>query len=86
MKYQENLEFGWRHSPEPSPPSRNQTLAVAVKKLAKMDIKLFLSCLLSLDFCILFQVFFSGIVVLEDKVRDALHNYNTFLFNNTIFD
>ena len=27
-----NLKFGWRHSLEPSPPFKNETLAIAVKK------------------------------------------------------
>ena len=34
----------WKHSLAPSLPSINQTLAIAVKKHAKVDIKLFLPC------------------------------------------
>ena len=40
-KDQKNLKFGWTHSLVPSLPSRNQTLAIAVKKHAKRDTKLF---------------------------------------------
>ena len=36
--------FGSRHRPVPSLPPRNYTLAIAVKKHAEEDIKLFLSC------------------------------------------
>ena len=42
-------------------PSRNETLAVAVKKHAKVDIKLFLSCPVLLDLSILFQIFCPGL-------------------------
>ena len=31
------LKFGWRHSRAPSLPSRNEALAVAVKKRAKVE-------------------------------------------------
>ena len=41
--------------------SRNQTLAIAVKKHAKVDIKLFLSFIVLLDFSILFQIFCPGL-------------------------
>ena len=53
-------KFGWRHSLVPSPLSRNSTLAVAVKKHSKIDIKLFLSCPALLDFSISFQIFCPG--------------------------
>ena len=53
----ENLRFGWRHSVVPGLPFRNETLAIAVKKHAKVDIKPFLSCLVLLDFSVLFQIF-----------------------------
>ena len=41
--------------------SRNYTLAVAVKKHAKVDIKLFLACPVLLDFSILFRIFYPGL-------------------------
>ena len=41
----------------PSLPSRNLTLAIAVKNHAKVDIKLFFSCLVLLDFSILSKYF-----------------------------
>ena len=44
-------------------PSRKQTLVIAVKKKTKVDIKLFLSYLVLLDFSIFFQNILSGIVV-----------------------
>ena len=47
----------------PSLPSRNQTLAIAVKKHAKVDMKLLLSCPVLLDFSILFQIFCAGLQV-----------------------
>ena len=47
--------------PVSSLPSRNQTLAIAVKKHAKVDIKLFLSFIVLLDFSILFQIFCPGL-------------------------
>ena len=47
-------QFGWRHSLS----SRYKTLAIVVKKYAKMDIKLLMSCPLLPDFSILFQIFF----------------------------
>ena len=56
-KYLENLKFGWRHKLN----FRNETLAVAVKKHVKVDIKLFLSCPVLLDFSILFQIFCPGL-------------------------
>ena len=39
----------------------NSTLTLAVKKHAKVDIKLFLSCPVLLDFSILFQIFSTGL-------------------------
>ena len=56
-KYWKNLKVGWRHSPVSSLPSRNQTLAIAVKKHAKVDIKLFFSCPILLDFSTLARYF-----------------------------
>ena len=44
----------------PGLPSRNETLAVAVKKHAKVDIKLFFSCTVLLDFSLV--KYLSGIV------------------------
>ena len=41
---------------------------MAVKKHAKIDIKLFLSCPVFLDFSILFQIFCSGLQLLGDAV------------------
>ena len=43
-KYYENLNFGQRYSLVSSLPSRNKTLAIAVKKYAKADIKVFYFC------------------------------------------
>ena len=48
--------LGWEHSPVPSLPSRNLTLATAVKNHAKMNVKLFFFCPVLLDFPILFQI------------------------------
>ena len=45
----------------PSRPSRDQTLAAVVKKQAKENIKLFLSCPVLLDFSIFFQIFCPGL-------------------------
>ena len=42
MKYWKNFKLAWSQAPKP--PSRNYTLAIAVKKHATVDIKLFLSC------------------------------------------
>ena len=55
-----NLEFGWTHTLEPSLPSRASTLQIALKKHAKTDTKLLYSCLVLLDYSILFQIFFLG--------------------------
>ena len=41
----------------PSQPFRNYTLVIAVKKHAKVDVKLSLSCPILLDLSILFTVF-----------------------------
>ena len=57
----ECLKFGWRHCPVPSPHSRNLTLAIAIKIQAKVDIKLFLSCPVLLDFSFLFQILCTGL-------------------------
>ena len=45
----------------PSLPFTNSTLTLAVKKHAKVDIKLFFSCPVLLDFSILFQIFCTGL-------------------------
>ena len=45
----------------PSLLSRNLTLALAVKKRAKIDLKLILSCPILLDFSILFQLICPGL-------------------------
>ena len=42
-------------------PLQNLTLAIVVKTHAKVDIKLFLSCPILLDFSILFQIFCTGL-------------------------
>ena len=49
------------HSLAPSPPSKNQTPAVAAKKHAKVYIKLFLPCPVLLDFPILLQIPYPGL-------------------------
>ena len=61
MPTQENIKFGVIHSPAPSLPSRNQIMAIAVKKHAKVDGKLFLSSPILLDFSILFQILCPGL-------------------------
>ena len=57
-KYQKNLKFGWTHSIVSILPSRTQTLRIAVKKHAITDTKFFISCLVLLDYSILFQIFY----------------------------
>ena len=54
-KIVKSLEDSW------SLHSTNSALAVAVKKNAKVDIKLFFSCPILLDFSILFQIFCPGL-------------------------
>ena len=51
------FKFGWRHSLVPSLLSRCLTLEIAVKKHAKLHIKLFFASPVLLDFYILFQIF-----------------------------
>ena len=50
-----------RNSWVPSLPARTQISARVIRKLAKVDIKLFLSCPILLDFSILFQIFCPGL-------------------------
>ena len=45
----------------PSLSSKNLTVAIAVKSHAKMGIKIFFSCPISLGFSILFQIFCPGL-------------------------
>ena len=59
-KYQKNVKCGCRRSPIPSLPSRNQTLAIAVKKHAKLDIFLN-SCPILLYLLTLCQIFCAGL-------------------------
>ena len=68
VRLKNNLKFGWKHNLVSSLHSGNQTLAIAVKKHAKVDAKLFFSCPILLDFFILFQMFRS---ILE--VNTVLH-------------
>ena len=56
-KYQNNLKLRWRLLS-----FRKQALVIAVKKQAKVDIKLFLSYLVLLDFPIFFQIFCPGLL------------------------
>ena len=49
----------------PSLPPKNETLAIAVKKHAKKDIKPFLSCSILLDFSILSKILFPGLQFLK---------------------
>ena len=62
-KYQEMLRFGWKYDPVPSLSSRNATLAIAVKKHVEVDVRLFFSCPVFLDFSILFQLFCPGLLI-----------------------
>ena len=54
-----NFKFGWSQSPVTSLPSRNQKekQSTAIKELAKVHIKSFLSFPILLDFFTLFQIF-----------------------------
>ena len=84
QKYQKNLKFGWRQSLVPSLSSRNSTLSIANKNHAKMDIKLFFSCPILLDFCILFQIFCKFLVLtqpnlLKLQVFDIFYNFKALL-------
>ena len=67
-------------------------MAVAVKKKAKVDIKLFLSCPVLLDFSILFQIFCPGLqvygwwlYVFSNKKSDKLLGDNSFGFEVKLF-
>ena len=51
----------WVETEPSAHPSRNKTLAKAVKKHAKVDIQLFLPYPILLDFSILFQIFCPGL-------------------------
>ena len=55
--YQKNLKFASRRSLVPSLPLKDQTLAIAVKKHAKKDIKPLLFRPILLDFSILSEIF-----------------------------
>ena len=62
IRKQKNLKLGWIHSLVSSLPSTNLiTLAILVQKHAKVDMKLFLSCPILMDFSILFQLFSPGL-------------------------
>ena len=51
----------WKKSLAPNLSSRGLTLGIAVKSLAKMDMKLFLSWPVLLDISILFQIICLGL-------------------------
>ena len=54
-------KFVWRKSLAPNLSSRSLTLGIVVKNLAKMDMKLLLSCPVLLDISILFQIICLGL-------------------------
>ena len=83
-KYQENVKFGWRHSPAPSLPPRNYTLAIAVKNHAKVDIKLSLSCPVLLDFSIPFQILCPGLQVTSYSGGMVFADVNSFFRINNL--
>ena len=62
----------------PSLLSKTKTFVLAAKNYAKVDIKVFWSCPILLDFATMFQIFFPGLLVTvhELNLRKYLYFYS----------
>lgn len=69
-KYLKNLKNEWMQNLVSSLLTRNKTLVIAVKNYVKVDIKVFSSCRILLDFFTLLHIFCPEIQIIDCRLNE----------------